>query len=1264
MKAHAKRQHERMPLRALAERQVDNALPAAGLSTEDLLHQLQVHQVELEIQNEALRAAQIELEASRDRYVDLYDFAPVGYLTLTADGMIEEINFTAAALLGMERKSLLLRRFTSLVVAEDQSRWMQLQLNGMKSGGKDSVEVAMQRGDGSVFQAQLDCQRAKVGAGEAALRIALTDISERKQAEEALRSSERRFQDIAQASADWVWEVNAEGIYTFASDNVLDLLGYTAAEIVGKTPFDFMPAEEAERVGLAFAAIIGRCEPFRELDNTLCHKDGSLRQVQTSGVPILSADGKLLGYRGMDRDITERKSVEVQLRKFSQAVEQSSESIIITNVAAEIEYVNNAFLLATGYRRDEVIGRNPRVLNSGKTPPETFVALWDALSQGRSWKGQFCNRRKDGSEYVEFAIITPLREADGSISHYVAVKDDITEKKRLGEELDHYRQHLEDLVAERTAELSAAVTHTRLIIDSSAEGILQLDENGIIGLINPAACQMLGYSPAELLGRDVHAAIHCPPGAAAPHVPCSLGIAMRAGQTLREEAETFWRADGRPLPVTVATHPMLKGDAIIGAVMSFSDNTQRQASEDAREAARAAAELLAQTRSEFLANMSHEIRTPINAVLGFAYLCLKLELPPRERDYLNKIHSASESLLGIVNDILDVSKMEAGKLEMEAVPFNLDDVLQRVAGLFILKAREKGIELVFAAVPGIPDGLLGDPLRLGQVLINLMSNALKFTERGEIRLIVELLAVSADAVRLRFEVRDTGLGMSPAQLSKLFTPFSQADSSTTRKFGGTGLGLVISKQLVQRMDGEIGVESEPGAGSCFSFTARFGLAAGLAAPLSAHSSLTGRQVLIVDDNDSMRKLFTQVCRTFGCQVEGVNSGAAALARLQAGARFDVILLDWNMPDMDGLATAHGVRTAGYTMPIILITGGDAMMAQAQAKAGDIQTFLAKPVSRSTLHDAMVGVFGGPAVLPSVVAQQGMAPDFSGARILLVDDNDFNRQVGRELVEITGATVHTAEDGAQAVVAATPGGYDLVLMDLQMPVMDGYTAARIIRELWPDLPILALTAHAMSEETARVLAAGMNDIITKPILPDALYVKLERWLPRDARRDRAMPAVPPAPTIVSTIVPTIAPTIVPTSARAATATADIFDFATALTRVNGDHKMLDRFLSLFRDRNADIVTQIDAALAAQDLTTARRLAHALNGGAGTVGLVELQITAARLEATLAAALDGMDEPARCNEDFAALAAAWPRAMAALAAVLDTAANEQASGQGEA
>jgi CheY-like chemotaxis protein len=320
------------------------------------------------------------------------------------------------------------------------------------------------------------------------------------------------------------------------------------------------------------------------------------------------------------------------------------------------------------------------------------------------------------------------------------------------------------------------------------------------------------------------------------------------------------------------------------------------------------------------------------------------------------------------------------------------------------------------------------------------------------------------------------------------------------------------------MHGEIEVESAPGAGSCFRFTARFDVTTGKNAAMPAHSILTGKRVLVVDDNDAMRSLHIWIAKSFGCHVEGADSGEAVLARIEAGKHLDLILLDWKLPGQDGLAIARRLRTTGHAMPIILITGSEPEEARQQTSEGDIQAFLAKPVARSTLYDTMVDVLGGHAVLPPLVAQQGTTPDLSGARILLVDDNDFNRQVGCELVGITGAVVKTADDGIQAVTAAIRGGYDLVLMDLQMPVMDGYTAARIIRELWPDLPILALTAHAMSEETARVLAAGMNDIITKPILPDALYAMLTRWLPSGAWHDRVTPAVPPAPTIEPTIAP--------------------------------------------------------------------------------------------------------------------------------------------------
>ena len=870
----------------------------------------------------------------------------------------------------------------------------------------------------------------------------------------------------------------------------------------------------------------------------------------------------------------EREKFRIQadsLRKFSLAVEQSPESITITTLDAKMEYVNTAFVRSTGYSRDELIGQNPRILGSGKTPPESYRAMWASISQGRSWRGELFNRRKDGSEYLELATISPILQGDGSISHYIAIKEDITEKKLVGLELDQHRHNLEELVSSRTVELDFEI---------------------------------------EEKGKRTHELIMA-----------NAELAFQNEEKVKRAAELV----------------------IANTELAF-QVVEKGKRADELDIAHAAAEAASISKGQFLANMSHEIRTPINAVMGFAHLCLKLDLPARGRDYVSKIALAAESLLGIVNDILDLSKIEAGMLQMESVPFCLDDVLEQVANLFKLKANEKGVELVIAALPGIPDSLQGDPLRLGQVLTNLMSNALKFTERGEIRLTVEPVAVTAADVSLRFEVQDTGLGMTQEQQSRLFTAFTQADSSTTRKYGGTGLGLVISKQLVEAMHGEISVESEAGVGSCFRFTAHFARAVGEAVPLPVGNSISGRKVLVVDDNDAIRHLFALNIKAFNCRAESVESGEAALARLETGADLDLIILDWHLPGLDGLATARRIRGTGNTIPIVLITGDEPEKAYSMSEGLGINAFLPKPVSRSTLYDAMLTALGEVAPPPSDVARTQTLV-LSRARILLVDDNDYNRQIGRELVEVTGATVDTANDGAQAVAMATPGGYDLVLMDVQMPVMDGYIAARILRELWPDLPILALTAHAMAEERHRVLAAGMNDILTKPIMPDVLYAMLARWLHGVDQQKAAATGLPPEP----------APDHSPAIAVKPELT---FDYATALSRTNGNAQMLERFLRLFRERNAHIVAEIGTALAKQEVPTARRLAHSLNSGAGTVGLTELQSTAARLEATLSEPLQGAPV-VHYSGDFADLEQAWSRAMEALAAVLDTAANEQGS-----
>ncbi|SHH44518.1 response regulator [Bradyrhizobium erythrophlei] len=676
---------------------------------------------------------------------------------------------------------------------------------------------------------------------------------------------------------------------------------------------------------------------------------------------------------------------------------------------------------------------------------------------------------------------------------------------------------------------------------------------------------------------------------------------------------------------------------LLGWIVDVTELTKIQT---ALSEAKVAAEDATRAKAEFLANMSHEIRTPMNAVIGLAHLCLKTDLTAKQRDYVGKIHNAGTSLLSIINDILDFSKIEAGKLDIENVAVEVDSLMNNISTMVAQKIQDKGLELLFDISSDIPPTLLGDPLRLGQVLINLLGNAVKFTETGEIHLIGELLEQTGNKVKLQFSVKDTGIGMTKEQANRLFQAFSQADTSTSRKYGGTGLGLAISKRLVELMGGSIWVVSEPGAGSTFSFTGWFGLSETTACKV-VPTRLGSLKVLVVDDNAAARELLEDQLRSIGAEIEQVASGMEAIEavkRADAGRPFDVLLLDWRMPGLDGVETARRLRADGSlkSLPaIIIVTAFGREEVRSEAELAGVNGFLVKPVNQSTLIDALTEIFAPEHITAVRKAVATTAYDLNGLRVLLAEDNAINQQIAVELLEGVGISVDVANNGREAVakVLATAGDipYDAVLMDLQMPEMDGYQATARIRAepRLADLPIVAMTAHAMAEERDRCRAAGMRAHITKPIDPELLY----RTLMQFHRPDRALAA--PAKKVIRSSPPDVLPEIAG------------LDAADGLRRVAGNVKLYRSLLRQFVEQQADAVSEVRAGVERGDFVSAERLIHTLKGVSGNLGAKTTHGMATELERSLG------------NRDVRSLDAGLPALSAELARTIEAIRNALAS-----
>ena len=795
-------------------------------------------------------------------------------------------------------------------------------------------------------------------------------------------------------------------------------------------------------------------------------------------------------------EVTERKRAEQgrheseeRVRLQSAALTSVANAIVITDMRGTIQWVNPAFTKLTGYQLEEAVGQNPRILKSGQQDESFYQHLWKTILAGDVWAGELTNRMKDGQQYTEEMTIAPVRSLTGEVTHFVCVKQNVTERKRIEAALRQSEEQFRDL-AETIPEVFFVLT---------------LDPMRIT-YISPAYDTIWGRS-RQALYED--------PGLwiAAIHQDDRERIATLYGHSLQgnqiDMEFRVVRPDGSIRDIHARAFPVLdsagKPIRIVGLA---EDITARKQAEAELVKAREGAEAANRAKSEFLANMSHEIRTPMNGVIGMTDLALDTDLNPEQAEYLHMVKGSAEALLSLLNDILDFSKIEAGKLEVDYLSFNLRKSLSEVVRTLAIKAQQKGLEFIFDTAPEVPAYIVGDPGRLRQILVNLIGNSIKFTEKGEIEVSVKTDAPGIEGPILRFSVRDTGIGIPLDMQQRIFASFSQADSSTTRKYGGSGLGLTIAAQLVGLMGGRIWVESETGRGSTFHFTVRIGSDLSAAPPESIDvSQLDGKPILIVDDNETNRRILRDSALRWN-MVPTVAEGAAkaiqVLQQIQAsGGRLPLVLTDGHMPEVDGFGLVEIIRQnpSWSNVKIVILTSGGERGDAARCQKLGVAAYLSKPFDRLELRDVLLRILSvnttNPESIP-LVTRHTVREQTKSLSFLVAEDNMVNQTLIARLLEKRGHRVVLAQNGREALAAMEKQTFDIVLMDGQMPEMDGFEAAGLIREKEKTsgghVPIIAVTAHAMQGDKERFLACGMDGYVSKPIKMDLLFLVIESAAP--------------------------------------------------------------------------------------------------------------------------------------------------------------------------
>lgn len=1157
--------------------------------------------IDRRLDDEELRAYSESIERRADLVLEA---VTQGIFGIDMEGMVTFVNRAATHILGYEADEMVGRQMHALThhhYADGRDYPLAvcpMSLTLQDGQARAASDEVFWRRNGTAFPVEYSSVPMFEGKRLIGAVVMFQDITDRQKMEEQLRVSEEQLSYALEATGEGIWDWQIESGHVSHNHQWCELLGLNDEYLEHDLEFfsAIIHPDDVKRVMSELDHAIGENKSYHSIYRMLT-RDGKNLWVEDRGKVVQSdSRGKPLRMVGSIADITMRRQMEATL-----ANERAQLQMILDTSPVGVAFSTKGVIRFANPKFQEMFSAKP-----GDPSPDLYVRheereiLLKRLSEtGRidNYELQMYGRDKDIRDILINYMPIKYMDEEGILGWLL----DITERKRV-----------EGRIRESEARIEAATKAANL-------GLWELFPRHNEEFANTTFASMLGYRPTALLESEEKWSKVIGGNAAWQSLihPDDVNLYVELLQShLNGEADVY-RAEYRArTPDGIYKWILDAGQVIerdetgqaIRAVGIHADIDELKALQSELEQARDVAEEATKAKSDFLANMSHEIRTPMNAIIGMSQLALQTELNPKQRNYVDKVSRSAEALLGVINDILDFSKIEAGKLDMEHTSFRLEDVFDNLANLVGLNAEERGLELMFDLPAELPTALVGDPLRLGQILVNLGNNAVKFTEEGEIVVGAEVVEQDEKQVKLHFTVRDTGIGLTANQQAKLFRSFSQADTSTTRKFGGTGLGLAICKKLTSMMHGEIWVESKVGVGSTFHFTVLLDKQRGVISKRRMVASDLGAiRVLVVDDNSSAREILTSMLASMGFRVDQAGTGNAAIARLEDEANandpYQVVLMDWKMPVKDGVETTRAIHDSAVLtdLPTVIMVTAYGHDEAVHAAAGiDIRSFLAKPVTPSALLNAIMVAIGREEIAETHASsrQEEAAADIAklrGAHVLLVEDNEINLELAMELLTTNGIDVVVARNGREALDILDKEAFDGVLMDCQMPVMDGYLATRKLRqqERFKDLPVLAMTANAMTGDREKVLDAGMNDHIAKPLNVSEMFQIMAKWI---TPSNPAVADIKHGTAETEVVVPEL----------------DGIDTAAGLKRLQGNGRLYLKLLHKIAESQSDFLFEYDEAVAAGDWELARRLAHTLHGLAGSIGAGGLQDTSKVLE----------------------------------------------------